>query len=132
MRDAPVAQPLRNPGQAARITDTRAMPKPLIVCALASLLSGATLAQQAPPAEARQLYLRTLAAGCAQCHGTSGKPIAGSDIAPLAGMPRDELIRHLTAFKTGTRPATVMHQISKGYSDDQIGQLADYFSAARP
>jgi cytochrome c553 len=31
-------------------------------------------------------------------------------------------------FRDGKRPATIMHQISKGYSDQQIEQLADYFA----
>jgi hypothetical protein len=30
----------------------------------------------------------------------------------------------LKAFKSGTRPATVMHQLSKGYSDAQIEQIS--------
>ena len=28
----------------------------------------------------------------------------------------------------GERPATLMHQIAKGYGDDEIAALADYFS----
>jgi cytochrome c553 len=31
-------------------------------------------------------------------------------------------------FKAGKRPATIMHQIAKGYSDEQIGALAAYLS----
>jgi cytochrome c553 len=37
----------------------------------------------------------------------------------------------MTAYKNGTRAATLMHQISKGYSDEQIAQLADYFAAQK-
>lgn len=37
----------------------------------------------------------------------------------------------MNAFKTGIRPATVMHQISKGYSDAQIELLAAYFAAQK-
>ena len=35
----------------------------------------------------------------------------------------------MQAFKRGKRPATVMHQIAKGYSDAQIDALAAYFAA---
>jgi sulfide dehydrogenase cytochrome subunit len=31
-------------------------------------------------------------------------------------------------FKTGKKPATIMHQLSKGYTDEQLEQLAAYFS----
>jgi len=34
-------------------------------------------------------------------------------------------------FKTGKRPATIMHQLAKGYTDEQIDALAAYFSAQK-
>jgi cytochrome c553 len=34
----------------------------------------------------------------------------------------------MRAFRDGARPATVMHQIARGYSDQQIDLMADYFS----
>jgi cytochrome c553 len=34
-------------------------------------------------------------------------------------------------FKTGVRPATIMHQLAKGYTDEQIEALAAYFSAQK-
>jgi cytochrome c553 len=37
----------------------------------------------------------------------------------------------MQAFKAGTRPATVMHQIAKGYSDEQIKAIAAWFAAVR-
>lgn len=77
------------------------------------------------------LYARTLAAACAQCHGTDGHPAAGSDAARLAGMPRDELLRKLREFRAGTRKATVMTQLARGYSDAQLAELADWFAAQR-
>jgi sulfide dehydrogenase cytochrome subunit len=84
---------------------------------------GAALAQ-----DRDALYLGSLAATCAQCHGTAGRPAPGSTLTPLAGMPRERMVAELKAFKAGTRPATIMHQLSKGYSDTQIEQLATYFS----
>ena len=32
-------------------------------------------------------------------------------------------------YKRGTLPATIMHQIAKGYTDDQIRLVAGYFAA---
>ena len=37
----------------------------------------------------------------------------------------------MKAFKEGTRPATVMHQLSKGITDEQIDRIADYFAATK-
>jgi cytochrome c553 len=37
----------------------------------------------------------------------------------------------MKAFKDGSRPATVMHQISKGITDDQVESLANYFAATK-
>jgi cytochrome subunit of sulfide dehydrogenase len=74
--------------------------------------------------------VRALAANCAQCHGTDGHPAPGSTLAPLAGRPRREIAARLAAFKAGTaRGATVMDQLAKGYSDEEIAALADYFAA---
>jgi cytochrome c553 len=96
------------------------------------LFTAAMLACAAVPAshaqDAQRLQARTLAASCAACHGTAGKPVQGSAVPGLAGMPAADLAARMRAFKTGA-PATVMHQISKGYSDAQIDQLAAYFAA---
>ena len=111
------------------------MRTPLIL----SLLLAATAATAQPaapnPANAAATELlrqRTLAAACAQCHGTAGKAAPGTPLASLAGMPAAYLTLQMKAFKTGERPATVMHQIAKGYSDEQIAQLAAYFAAQKP
>ena len=74
---------------------------------------------------------RNLSAPCAICHGTSGTPGAGSPLIPLAGLPKDHIATQMKAFRDGRRPATVMHQIAKGYSDAQIDQLAAWFAAQK-
>lgn len=89
------------------------------------------LAQPALAQDQQQLYIKSLAATCANCHGTHGKAQEGSAVVSLAGVPRDTIITHMAAFKSGARPATIMHQISKGYSDAQIAQIATYFAAQK-
>lgn len=74
---------------------------------------------------------RSLAATCAGCHGSDGRPPAGSAIPALAGRGKEELLQKLQAFRAGTVPATVMTQISRGYSEAQLELLAAYFAACR-
>jgi cytochrome subunit of sulfide dehydrogenase len=88
-----------------------------------------TLAAQAQDREA--LYRAGLAATCAACHGTQGRAADGSSLMVLAGMPGEQMLAQLRAFRTGARPATVMHQLSKGYSDAQLEQIAAYFAAQK-
>jgi cytochrome subunit of sulfide dehydrogenase len=72
---------------------------------------------------------RKLAAACAICHGTQGKPAAAAPLIPLAGLPRDHIATQMRAFRDGKRPATVMHQVAKGYTDNEIDALATWYAA---
>jgi cytochrome subunit of sulfide dehydrogenase len=89
------------------------------------------LASPAAAQSQEQLNIRALAATCANCHGTNGKATEGSAVVTLAGMPQDYIVTQMKAFKSGARPATIMHQLSKGYSDAQIEQVAAYFAAQK-
>ena len=95
-------------------------PLALWSCALAVLLPAAALAQDLSVA-------RSLAATCANCHGTNG--VSRGEVPSLAGVPSEATIAKMAAYKSGALPATVMHQIAKGYSDEQIRQLALFFAA---
>jgi cytochrome c553 len=75
---------------------------------------------------------RTLAATCANCHGTNGHAVKGSGMDALAGMEKAKTLQKLADFKSGDKPASIMHQIAKGYTDEQIVALADYFSKQQP
>lgn len=97
-----------------------------ILPALAFGLLATTASAQDPP-----LALRSLAATCAQCHGTDGRAAADSLVPALAGQPAEQLLARLTAFRNGSVGATVMTQIARGYSEAQLRALAAYF-AARP
>jgi cytochrome subunit of sulfide dehydrogenase len=107
------------------------MSKPRTVLALLAAVSlwGSVGAASAQSSQA--LNIRSLAATCANCHGTNGKAVEGSAVVSLAGVPRDYIIAQMAAFKSGARPATIMHQISKGYSDAQVEQIASYFAAQK-
>ncbi len=74
---------------------------------------------------------RNLAATCANCHGTNGKAVPGAGIDSLAGESKAKLLQKLADFKSGDKPASIMHQITKGYTDEQLNLIADYFAAQK-
>ena len=90
----------------------------------AALGAGPAAAQDSPAAHN---LARSLAATCANCHGTNGQ--ARGDMKPLAGVSADKIIAALADYKSGAQPATIMHQIAKGYTDEQIKLVAAYFAA---
>jgi len=101
---------------------------------LAAMLCAATVSAQQPAAPAfaapdlSEKGVRALVASCAACHGTSGHPTQGSLVGGLAGRSKDDLVQVMAQYKSGQRPATVMHQIAKGYTDAEIAAMADHFS----
>ena len=94
-----------------------------------SLMAASLFSTSAWAQDANTLRIKTLAATCAACHGTSRRAVEGAAVPGLAGMPAAYMVEQMKAFKNGSRPATVMHQLAKGYSDAQIEQLAVYFAA---
>ena len=100
--------------------------KPLPVLSLSlGLLLAASSAWSADP---QRLRTRALAATCAQCHGSDGRAVEGQALARLAGQPKAYLMTQLLAFRSGQRPATIMHQITRGYSQEQLDEVATYFA----
>ena len=99
-----------------------------------SLLSGlaavAVMASAgAAHAQIDPLQARSWAAACANCHGTGRRAQAGNE--PLAGANKDDMLKKLMDFKRGAKPATIMHQLSKGYSDEQLAAIAAWFAAQK-
>ena len=74
---------------------------------------------------------RNLAATCANCHGTNGN-VRGKEVKPLAGVSAEKILAQIADYKSGAQPATIMHQISKGYTDEQLKLIAAYFAAQKP
>jgi sulfide dehydrogenase cytochrome subunit len=100
----------------------------------ASGISIALAQQAAPPpptfapANLTPAGVRAMAANCAACHGTNGHPAAGSTAPKLTGRASSELIQIMGQFREGKKPATLMHQIAKGYSPEETAAIADYFA----
>lgn len=75
-------------------------------------------------------YARSLAATCFTCHGTDGKSVG--DIPPsLAGQNKEYLLQQMKNLRAGKRPATIMHQQAKGYTDQELELIAGYFASVK-
>ncbi len=96
-----------------------------------SRAAAALLLAAAPALHAQDagLLARNLAATCANCHGTAGQ--ARGDMKPLAGQPAEKILAAIADFKSGAQPATVMHQIAKGYTDEQLRLVAGWYAAQK-
>lgn len=46
----------------------------------------------------------------------------------LFGRPQTELVAAMADFRQGARPPLVMQQIARGYTDEQVRQLARWFA----
>lgn len=97
---------------------------------LLKALAPGLLCLYALSAHAQVSQVRVWAAACANCHGTDGRAMEGN--AALAGQSKTTLVAKLLDYKNDRKPATIMHQISKGYSDDQLAEIAGYFAAQKP
>jgi sulfide dehydrogenase cytochrome subunit len=74
---------------------------------------------------------RTLAATCFTCHGTDGNSVGG--VPPsLAGRNAGELVQAMQEFQAGKRPASIMHQQARGYTEPQLQAIAAYFASVKP
>ena len=90
---------------------------------IAALLGAPAMAQDPNAA-------RGLAANCFTCHGSDGRSVGG--VPPsLAGRGKSELLQILKDFQSGKRPATIMHQHAKGYTDGQLEAIAGYFAGVK-
>jgi len=49
----------------------------------------------------------------------------------LAGRDKSELVRLMRDFRDGRRPATIMRQLARGYTDAEIEAAAAYFAAQK-
>ena len=104
-----------------------------LTAALVLALNSHAFAQSSPPTASASttLHQRTLAATCANCHGTNGRSAEGASVPSLAGQSQTTLVAQLKAFKDGSRPGTIMPQLARGLSETQINQLASYFAALK-
>ena len=93
------------------------------------VMSGLSWADDPPVIiEQRLSQSAMLAVACFSCHGTDGRQDA-KGVPAIAGVDKEVLVTQMMAFRQGNRPdATVMDRIARGFSEQEIHLLADYFS----
>ena len=101
--------------------------KPSLFTGLAA--AALCLAAGAAHAQVDPLQVRSWAAACANCHGTGGHAQPGME--SLAGANKDDMLKKLMDFKSGAKPATIMHQLAKGYTDEQLAAITAWFAAQK-
>ena len=94
---------------------------PVRIAVAASLLWAACAGAQTPDTA------RNVAASCSACHGTNGASVG--QVPSLAGAQRADTIMKMQEFKSGKRQGTIMPQLAKGYTDEQIDLAATWFAA---
>ncbi|MBL8701635.1 MAG: cytochrome C [Alphaproteobacteria bacterium] len=89
------------------------------------IAAGALLAvlAAAPGAQAQQAAAPPGASACSGCHAPASRP---STIPTLEGRTPDDIVAAMQAFRNGTRHATVMDRIAKGFADSELAAVAAY------
>ncbi len=69
------------------------------------------------------------AAACSGCHPASSG--VSSPVPRLVGLDAATIVKAMQEFRAGSRPATVMDRIAKGFDDDEIRAIADWYARQR-
>jgi cytochrome c553 len=77
------------------------------------------LAADAPPG----------ASACSGCHPAASG--VDTPVKRLTGQDAAQIVAAVQEFRSGTRPATVMDRIAKGFTDDEIRAIAAWYAAQK-
>ncbi|HEX2552541.1 MAG TPA: cytochrome C [Microvirga sp.] len=91
-----------------------------LALAILGCATGTAVAQPAPAG----------ASACSGCHAPQGRLPDGA-IPPVHGRDAAEIVAAMQEFRAGTRPATVMDRLARGFSDEEIRAVAAWLSAQR-
>jgi cytochrome subunit of sulfide dehydrogenase len=69
------------------------------------------------------------AASCSGCH--PGARFVDTTVPRLVGRNPVDILTAMQGFKSGQIPSTVMGRMAKGYSDDEIKAIADWYGAQK-
>lgn len=102
------------------------MYRPTLLISSLVLLTASSGAAMAGDAEAG----KAKAGMCAACHGAAGEGMEGNDMWPkLAGQKEGYLKKQIQAFRDGSREDPVMSPMAKPLTDEDVENLAAYYSS---
>lgn len=83
------------------------------------------------PGSAADLHAPPGASSCSGCHGAGPVWSAQARIPPVAGRPAADIAAAMAEYRAGTRDATVMGRIAKGFTEDETRAIAAWLERAR-
>ena len=65
------------------------------------------------------------ASSCLGCH-----PVGATDspVLSLSTLTAAQIVTAMRAYRSGTRPSTVMDRVAKGFSDEEIRAIAQWYA----
>jgi sulfide dehydrogenase cytochrome subunit len=81
-----------------------------------------------PVALADARVSKALSVPCNGCHGPDGVS-PGVSIPSIAGLDSEFMTKVLEQYRDGSRQATIMNRIARGYKTYELRKIAGYFSA---
>ncbi len=99
--------------------------KPILVASAFIGIGQWSASSFAQNADAAKLYNRSLAATCANCHGTDGKGVPEGGMPLINNLSSQEMLKKLMDYKSGALEGTIMPQLAKGYTDEQLKTIAN-------
>jgi len=95
------------------------MIRPLHMLVAATLLAATGVTWAASPPGA---------ASCLGCHTVAAN---GGPVPPLGSFTAEQMVAAMQAFRSGSRPATVMDRIARGFSDEEVEAIADWYARSK-
>jgi len=68
-----------------------------------------------------------LSNNCVTCHGPDGR--GAKKVPKLKGLSATDIIQSMKGFQTGEEKSTIMMRHAKGYTDEEIKLMAEYFAS---
>ncbi|HEY0940101.1 MAG TPA: hypothetical protein VGE08_08395 [Steroidobacter sp.] len=82
-------------------------------------------------AVAPSLVLAASPPGAASCLGCHSVAAGNNPVPPLGALSSEQMVTAMQAFRSGARPGTVMDRIAKGFSDEEIKAIADWYARSK-
>ncbi len=99
--------------------------KALLIAGLAVSVSSPTLAADKPKLK-MGASPSMLANTCSGCHGTDGAS-QGPAAPTISGLSTEYFVELMQGFASDEIPNTIMGRIAKGYTEDEIKAMADFY-----